>query len=182
MVNIEFKCSYCNKIDVMPKKQFDTRHNHFCSRQCFNDWNKENHVEVNCLNCGKLFLKMGKDFKRRKYHLCSRQCFDVWMKTPIAMSVIKRRTKERIAVKCEQCSKEILRLQSTLSKKKHFFCSKKCNGKWTIEHKDNFKQKWVIQRQRKANIKCVCCGKITTKSLSQLKDGSRQFCSRKCFI
>ena len=70
---MEVICLNCEiKFD---KKSYEIKRspNHFCSRNCNNEFQKTS-VEVECKKCSKKFIKKFKEYKKSPNHFCSKSC------------------------------------------------------------------------------------------------------------
>lgn len=118
------------------------------------------HIKV-CDECGKIF-KTSKI--NQKY--CSNKC-----------SIENRNKNNRAIIKCEICGKEVIRKNSSLQDKEHFFCSKKCSMQFI---KTNLVNNNKLRTKEKTELICDTCGKKFYKLDSHIDNSEHHYCSRKC--
>ena len=85
---VEFKCDYCKKICKHKESEYNKNKHHFCSKECYDKWQKENSLrgkenprysqqKVKCDYCNKdfeiIYAKLG-----QYHHFCSRTCQGKW--------------------------------------------------------------------------------------------------------
>ncbi len=104
-------CKYCG--NEFSDKLLRTM---YCSKECRN-LAKVKNIKV-CPICNKTFHA-----KRKKMVFCSPGCANEF------------HTK-KIAVSCENCGKELLRIPALVKKNKHHFCNQKCRDSWLAEHSE----------------------------------------------
>lgn len=73
---------------------------------------------------------------------------------------------KHISVKCENCGKDIDRLET--SKTKHFFCNHTCHSDWK-------------KKQTHVTVICDFCGKEIFRHQKDVESAEYHFCSKECF-
>lgn len=127
-------------------------------------------LKKNCLNCGKEIKVKPSQFDRKKY--CSRKCKGEYQtKNPAAFEHLKTQK----IVRCDYCSKELLRKPSVLKKTKYSFCSQGCKAKFQRKYKE---QLFAPIRKEKVLIECLECRKQFKVIPSRLS--SVKYCSKEC--
>jgi len=66
---IVIKCLYCEKVfSTVPARKNTTK---FCSKECYDNWQRRNKVKHECKNCGRVFYTPP---SRRNHIFCSKSC------------------------------------------------------------------------------------------------------------
>lgn len=127
---IKVACSKCeNEMSITPSRNSKAKH-HFCSRECFISGigatragelsaNYQKRVECTCDECGNTIERRPSEIRENIF--CSNECRISWLSRH---NTSKRF--DRQAVNCFNCSKELLRLPSRLSKSNAHYCSLEC--------------------------------------------------------
>lgn len=124
-------------------------------------WNKQEKVAYGCECCGEVFFARINENKL----YCSKKCSDIMLRTRTTGDLSFK--KNRI---CKLCNKEF-RCDSWSG---NTFCSRECYHKAQKKHPD-----WFLEEVGYF-VECAYCGKIVKKPMSELKNRSNIYCSRKC--
>lgn len=68
------KCDQCGKNIYQSKAQYEKAKNHFCSKECANEYQKRNKIEFTCKTCGKKFYRSPSWITNRAGYYCSLEC------------------------------------------------------------------------------------------------------------
>lgn len=71
---MKIKCAYCNKEFEMPECRIKNRHKMFCSKECWNNYKKEQNIAIRCAKCGKEIIINKCRLKRAENICCSQSC------------------------------------------------------------------------------------------------------------
>lgn len=135
-----------NQLYLVTKRQFSA----FTATYDGNDKRRDFEHQIACRFCKKIYAP----WKTKKdSHFCSLKCRN-------AAHV------KRIATKCDQCGKDLLRSPSSMQNKKHHFCSKQC--------------KYYHKRLPRILKECKTCKKEFYITPSQSKQGYGTYCSWAC--
>ncbi|ASB89405.1 MULTISPECIES: PDDEXK family nuclease [Bacillus] len=171
---VKIVCDYCNKCSSKPYKNISSQKNHFCSRECANNfligkpsWNARL-IHIKCSECSKDIIRSEWETKQHKNLFCSRSCADNFMRR-------NRKGKlkvKRYELKCSFCNATIERTENELKRAKNHFCSQKCLSEFSKGKPKNTKEK----------IKKLChnCNKPIYMTPYRALQSKRTFCSRNC--
>lgn len=77
-MKIKFNCTYCNRETYRQLSEFKKAINHFCSRECKEQYQKDKLIYVNCTFCNKKIHISKYQLKTHPHHFCNRECFRRW--------------------------------------------------------------------------------------------------------
>lgn len=83
-----------------------------------------------------------------------------------------------IEVKCDMCSKIVLKKKWQYNKYKNHFCSRECHDKFQLLSKERKGSDCILYT--KVEIICDQCGNYFMKVPSQIEGKKNNFCSQKC--
>ncbi|MGG3426024.1 hypothetical protein ABEV68_03700 [Bacillus licheniformis] len=139
---VKIVCDYCNKCSSKPYKNISSQKNHFCSRECANNfligkpsWNARL-IHIKCSECSKDIIRSEWETKQHKNLFCSRSCADNFMRR-------NRKGKlkvKRYELKCSFCNATIERTENELKRAKNHFCSQKCLSEFSKGKPKNTKE------------------------------------------
>jgi len=111
-------CKVCGVLKEQPLVLIKNNDNLFCSRKCYDDYQKKNRINLTCKICGNSFFRVSSQFTSNDY-FCSPECRAVGSITSIKLN-------------CTECNKEIVKTKSIFknSKSNRFFCSGSCCSKY----------------------------------------------------
>lgn len=189
---MKFNCDYCGKEGHMKKSQFERNKNHFCSKECKNNFQKRQ-ITFNCDCCGKESSMVASQYKLKKNHFCSKECCFKWKE-------------KQVTFICEHCGKESSRTKSSFKRRKQHFCSRECYERWhenqvvlnceycgkeysiTKSKFDNNEHHFCSMEcraksdEKRVNINCDYCNKEINITQSMFDNNEHHFCSRECYF
>jgi 5-methylcytosine-specific restriction endonuclease McrA len=123
-MGVQVMCHTCEKVYEIPLSftaEYRGMEHNYCSRKCYDEWQRRNKVSKDCLVCGKTFI-VPPHFSEQRY--CSRKC----------MGIAKTGTNNPFykggeLTHCETCGKEFY-IQPNRKKVNARFCSSGCYGVW----------------------------------------------------
>lgn len=132
-------CKYCNK---------EFKYHKTCSSGIYCSWNcyiLDNRIKTKrCVICGKKYTPdKGTARRWNKSKYCCLMCLNIGKKTGKF-------------VKCSICGKQLWRTPKSIVKQRHFFCCRKCFGKWQELHFDGtnvYKQGYYAEREAMTYLK-----------------------------
>lgn len=158
MANVQVTCSACATVFETTKYKAARNKKHFCSRDCFNGFNK---IDAKCHQCQSPMVLQKYKSKYDK-HFCSEKCQRKW------------RQSQKVKRTCLICQKNFLVSPSTVERSGAKYCSAKCKNK-SIDTRIN-KQCPVCQKQflaKPCNIKrgkdTYCSNKCAQKGEERTK-------------
>ena len=100
----------------------------YCSKQCFDLWQKRNRIIVKCDNCSKDMMLRTTERIDYKHHFCSRECLYKW-------NIGKNHSRwAHESILCSYCNKEYQLVRYKIEKHERHFCSFDCEQKWMKEN------------------------------------------------
>lgn len=151
---VVFDCDNCNVETELPERRYNESGNNFCSRECYNEFRKQNTaVECECNYCGGTFEKPQSVVNRGGGKYCSRECKD------------KSQEKDHPVKICQECGKKFEVYPSQERYKENKYCSKDCYGKSNINRK---------------TVECQYCSKEVEKTEYKANESDKNFCNHKC--
>lgn len=165
-------CNYCDKEFYRKPSQIKRSKNHFCSRECCDEWKagkskniESNKVRHNCHFCSNEILVENYKFQRflrgeLKDLFCDKRCLADWQRVAF---------KGENSARFNQSSKNCLHCKESYSvplslKDTSKFCSTQCHSNSRVET---------------VSLVCYFCKSDTTKIKSHVKNLS--FCDRECY-
>lgn len=151
---VKIKCSNCKK--QFEKNEFEIRRtkNHFCSRKCSNEYQK-NGKNIKCSNCGELFYRSESEIKNNKTNnfFCSIDCsikHKTFLNKKFCVDCNKKMDIKTKANCCISCLKE----------KKNKEIKEWVNGEAKLDLLKNstLKRKIKTLLLKEQNNKCKICG------------------------
>lgn len=147
-------CDFCKKEFVIEGYALKTQKHHFCSRECYQAWQrnwfKENKkppkkVKVKCGCCGKETGKYPSQIASYNHHFCSNECKNRWANGRQVCSTLEKRIYNKpplvlhgsknpnwkggkVQVRCDYCDSILWKHKCRVGK--HNFCSFFCQMKW----------------------------------------------------
>jgi hypothetical protein len=157
---ITYNCEFCHKENQSTVAIYKKRKHHFCNKECFDDWQRENskgktRLNLTCDNCGIEITKTLAQYNKHNTHFCSSECQYEF----ISKNALEIR-------KCKYCNEEFTCKKSSKQK----FCSKKCANKGGY-HKP----------KTEVLFNCDFCGEQIYKDTYSANKSKNHFCSKKCF-
>ena len=89
--SIKFNCDYCGEEKKTKESQYNKYKNHFCSKECYYKWKKENSenmkgensprynsIKFNCDYCGEEHTMPKSEYDKKEHHFCSKECYYKW--------------------------------------------------------------------------------------------------------
>lgn len=129
-IEVECKCDICEKLFSRARVNIKND-NTLCSRECRNDWLRENNpsskvekVSVCCNHCNKeISIPPSKKEKQDRF-FCGRECYDDARR--VSSPKIPRYNYQNLFVPCETCSKRIKTTAWYIENKRNQFCTQEC--------------------------------------------------------
>lgn len=133
MPKVEIVCDYCGKHYWKFPSDIKNKKNHFCSKECHNNFIKGEKVQRVCKTCGKEFevYKVSIENTNASGNFCCRECYSEYLKTLVGE---KNKSYNRKKRKCPNCGKELYVIPSRLRTYKNRFCSIKCRSEYMKEY------------------------------------------------
>lgn len=117
-----FNCKFCkNKIYKQPYFVKKIK-NHFCSRVCHNQYQKENAFNKNCVVCRKIFYCQPCQIKYRNRQTCSIKCRSELQKIKAIENRIKNGFTKHQIDRCIRYSEEAKKWRKSVFIKDNFTC------------------------------------------------------------
>lgn len=162
-IKVRFKCDQCG-IDVYrPLEQYLGKVNHFCSKECYDEWQSEE-VLMTCKWCGKEFYKT--PLQGQENYFCSNSCCTKYL--------AQERMKPLVIANCEYCGAEFERKEYNTGK---IYCSEECRAKgFNLKMSGENNPKYV----ERLKIECDWCGGEFEETENDYNQSVKHFCSRNC--
>ena len=142
---VELTCDQCRAPITRKKSRVEKYEHHFCSRKCYSEWQSERQigpnnprwqgggVELTCDQCGAPITRKKAIAEKYEHHFCSRKCYSEWLSEWQTGPDHPHWQGGGVRLTCNQCGAPITRPKAEAEKRKHHFCSPKCQGEWQSE-------------------------------------------------
>ena len=100
----------------------------YCSKECFDNWQRRNQTIKHCTNCNKEIIIKTTQRKNNKNYFCNKQCEFEWKKGK------NHPRYNRKMINCDYCNKEYEIKNYLLKKHTNHFCSFECEQNWMKEN------------------------------------------------
>lgn len=172
---VERQCEWCGEKFYIPPSKVKLGRGRFCSRICYEKWQKDGGVTKACEWCGKEFYVGPYRAKKGLGRFCSPACYGKWQSENMCGENSQNWNGGKVKKTCEICKKEFKVVPSREDEAR--YCSLACRGKWQSENRRG--ENSPVWKER---IKKVCeqCGKEIYVLPRTVKKGWGQFCDRAC--
>lgn len=167
-------CDYCQKKFSRNFYSIENTKNHFCSKECYDNFQRRSRIKLVCKECGLLFEAAPREVREGR-RFCSRACANNHKKGKGKLGA-----KGKIQRICEVCGTSFYVWPSRISQyngRGARFCSSACNAKWiSLNLRGKKHPNW---KRLRAN--CDFCGKTFFVTPSKIKRQQYIFCSQRCY-
>ena len=134
-------------------------------------------ILVKCSFCDSQMLISPTKLKRNENHFCQRSCYAGWLSKNQKGEDHPNWQGGDVEVECTQCGESIYRKRAVIKHRKHFFCSKECQGTWKSENlSGDVNYKW----KPPVIVNCDFCNKELSIIQSKADGYNHHFCDRSC--
>lgn len=167
-------CNFCGKEFSRNPYQLENSKNHFCSKECYDNFQRRLRTTLICKECGTTFGATPLEIQRGRC-FCSRFCANKYRR-----GKKKSGAKGKMCRVCKICGTSFYVWPSRISQyngRGGRFCSNACNAKWiSLNLRGENHPNW-----ERLEVACDFCGKKVFVVPSKVKRQRYVFCSSRCY-